>query len=170
MTRNRILIILLMALMTMAVVPAVHAQSVSDIDFDEMLDRLKPGTKGEDPIFGILLYGIFIIGVINMALIPDKQMLASMLNVTVLALALIFKLLVGDKAVYQSALLEPTDFVTFFLAVGLFVIPFIMAGMLRSHKGKSSKAILPAIFQGLIGLAYSALMFFEHIYDSSVQL
>jgi hypothetical protein len=42
--------------------------------------------------------------------------------------------------------------------------------MVRSHKGKPSKAVFPAIFQGLIGFAYSTLMFFEHIYDASVEL
>lgn len=147
MVRNRILIIMLLMLLVMTIVPSAYAQSTRDIDLNEALSNLGP-RSGEDLIWDVFLYAIFLIGMINMALIPDKQLFASMLNFAVIGCAVTAKLLVGEGG---SRVFDPLHFGTFILNVGMFVLPLIIAGMVRSVKGKPSKAIFPAAFQGLLG-------------------
>ena len=147
MVRNRILVIMLFILLIMAVVPSVYAQDTKDIDLNEALKNLGP-RSGQDLIWDIFLYAIFLIGLLNMALIPDKQLFAAMLNFAVIGLAVTAKLLVGEG---PSHVFDPLHFGTFILNVGMFVLPLIIAGMVRSVKGKPSKAIFPAAFQGLLG-------------------
>ncbi|PJF21818.1 MAG: hypothetical protein CUN56_09160 [Phototrophicales bacterium] len=81
-----------------------------------------------------------------------------MLNFTVIGLTVASKLLidvVNDGGYFNpSAILEPTDFAVLPMNVGIFVLPLIMAGMLRSVKGKPTKAIYPSMLMGLLGGAY----------------
>jgi len=123
MIRNRILIIMLLMLLVMAVVPAAHAQNTKDIDFNEVIKNLGP-RSGQDLIWDIFLYAIFLIGIVNMGLIPDKQLFPAMLNFGVIAMAVTAKLLVGE---HESAVFSPVHFGTFVLNVGMFVIPLIIA-------------------------------------------
>jgi hypothetical protein len=133
--------------MVMAVVPAAHAQNTKNIDLNEALSNLGP-RSGQDLIWDIFLYAIFLIGLLNMGLIPEKQLFPSMLNFGVIGMAVTAKLLVGEG---PSKVFDPLHFGTFILNVGMFIFPLIIAGMVRSVKGKPSKAIWPAAFQGLLG-------------------
>lgn len=151
MIRNRFSLgLLLLFIVTMIVSPAA-AQSAKDIDLGEVISNLGPRDGYE--IFDVFLYVIFFVGLITMGLIPEKQLFASLLNMSVIGMAIISKLLVGDT-VNTSAILAPDHFATFALNAGMFVVPFIVAGLVRSHKGKPSKAIMPAIFMGIVGGAY----------------
>ena len=132
-----------------AVMPA-QAQSTADLDFNDIIQALGP-RSGQDLLWDVLLYGIFLLGLINVVLIPDKQLFASMLNLLVMGLAIVSKLLVGTG---PNAILAPTDLPVLVLNVGMFTLPLIIAGMLRPVKGKSSKAMLPAILMGIMGGAY----------------
>jgi hypothetical protein len=138
---------MLFILLAMSVVSPVYAQGTKDIDFNEVIQNLGP-RSGQDLLWDIFLYAIFLIGIVNMGLIPDKQLFPAMLNFGVIAMAVTAKLLVGEG---ESKVLDPLHFGTFVLNVGMFVLPLIIAGMVRSVKGKPSKAIFPAAFQGLLG-------------------
>ena len=159
MTRNRMLMILLLGVCLLFVVSPALAQqrSIEDVNFDDIVDALGP-RNGQALLFDIMLYIIFILGVINSALIPDKQLFVAILNFTVIGLTVVSKLLIdvaNDGGVfYPSAILEPGDFAVLPINVGIFVIPLIMAGMLRSVKGKPSKALFPCLLMGLLGGAY----------------
>ncbi len=154
MKRHHIQVILLYLLLAFTAVPVTFAQSTSDLEFGDILNALGPRT-GEDLIFDILLYIIFFLTFINMFLIPDKQMFVTILNFTVMGFAIVSKLLIGD-----GLPLEATDLPVLVLNVGMFTIPLVIAGMLRSVKGKPSRAMLPAILTGLIGGGYFFLFWF----------
>ena len=150
---NRILMVTLLVLILLTPLSAIQAQGESrdDIYLSDVLSKLGP-RGGEDLLFDILLYTIFFVGMVNTALIPEKQLLASMLNFLVLGMVVVSKLVVGT--IENESVVEPDHLLTLPLHAGIFVVPLITAGMVRSHKGKASKAIIPAIFMGLLGGAY----------------
>lgn len=155
MSKRLILVVLAMAFFF--VMPVAAQTSGTDINFQDILDSLGPRT-GTALLFDILLYSIFFLGFINMMLIPDKQLFPSMLNFTILGLAIASKLLIevtADDPIFNpSAIMDATDFAVLPINVGMFVLPFIIAGMLRSVKGKPSKAVIPAILMGILGGVY----------------
>jgi len=139
--RNFVVVLLL----TFMTVSTAYAQSVS-IDFNQILARLGPRT-GTDLLFDILLYTIFGLGFVTMLLVPDKQLLASMIMVLVLFMAVLAKI----------ELFGPTDFAVFVINVGMWVLPWIVAGMVRAphrYKRVSPKAMLPGILTGILGAGY----------------
>lgn len=148
MKRKHLLLFVLFVFFLFVNVPALVAQSTTDLEFSDILDALGP-RSGQDLLWDIMLYLIFFLGVINMMLIPDKQMLPSLLNFTVMGLAIVSKLLVGS-----GRTIEPTDFPVLVFNAGMFVLPLVIAGMVRSVKGKPSKAIFPAMIMALLGGGY----------------
>ncbi len=150
MPRKHFYLILLYFLLAFLIVPVAHAQSTADLDFNDVIRELGP-RSGDELLWDIMLYFIFFLGLINTFLIPDKQIFPSMLNFLVMGLAIVSKLLVGDGRTIQ-----PTDFAVLILNVGMFVIPLIMAGMLRTYgrKGRAPRALIPCIMMGLTGGAY----------------
>jgi len=127
-------------------VPMVYAQP-TEVDFNALLSRLGP-RSGQDLIYDILLYLIFGLALVTMFLVPDKQLLSTMLMVVVMFFALLAKV----------ELFVPTDFAIFVLNVGMWVIPWIVAGMVRSpsrrYDNKMPKALVPAIITGFLGAGY----------------
>lgn len=142
--------IALILVFSLGAVTPVQAQSTADLDLNDIIQALGP-RSGQELLWDVLLYGIFLLGLINVMLIPDKQLFASMLNLLVMGLAVVSKLLVGTTS---SAILAPTDLPVLVLNVGMFTIPLIVAGMLRPVKGKRSKAMIPAILMGILGGVY----------------
>lgn len=134
---------IMLCMLLMILVPAVSAQiDTSSINFDEILARLAPRT-GNDLLFDLLLYGIFGLGFITMLLVPDKQLLPSMLMVLVLGMALLAKV----------ELFAPTDFAIFVINVGMWVIPWVVAGMVR-ERNRRPRAMVPGIIVGFLGAGY----------------
>lgn len=154
MTRKHLIIAMLYMLLSLTLVPSAFAQSTTDIEFSDIVDALGPRT-GTDLILDIFLYLIFFFGLINMFLISDKQLLPTMLNFTVMGLAIVSKLLVG-----REPGIEATAFAVLVLNVGIFVIPLIMAGMLRANKGKAPPAMPSSILMGLLGGGYFFMFWF----------
>jgi hypothetical protein len=111
----------------------------------QILARLAPRT-GTDLILDLMLYTLFGIGFITMILVPDKQMLPSILMLGVIMAALIAKL--------QYVGINVCDLVTFAVNVFMFAIPMLVAGMVRGRSGKTPKALWPAVLTGLIGGMY----------------
>jgi hypothetical protein len=111
----------------------------------QILARLAPRT-GTDLILDLMLYTLFGIGFITMILVPDKQMLPSILMLGVIMAALIAKL--------QYVGINVCDLATFAVNVFMFAIPMLVAGMVRGRSGKTPKALWPAVLTGLIGGMY----------------
>lgn len=150
MTRKHAIVLLLFVVLMLFWVPVTGAQqSLEDLDPQEIIDLLGPRT-GDDLIFDILLYLIFFMSIISMFLIPEKQLMATMLNFTVILLAVLSKILVGENAPY---ILEPTDLPVLPINAGMFVIPLMIAGMVRQRRG-SPPAMATGIITGLLGGTY----------------
>lgn len=111
----------------------------------QILARLAP-RPGTDLFLDLLLYSLFGIGFITMILVPDKQMLPSLLMLGVIMAALIAKL--------QYVGINYCDLATFVVNVFMFAIPMLVAGMVRSKAGKTPKALWPAVLTGILGGFY----------------
>jgi hypothetical protein len=158
-TRNHILWLVLVLVSALFMVsPAFAQDGGTNIRFEDIGQLLGPRT-GTNLLFDIMLYLLFFLGMVNSLLIPDKQLFQTMLNISVVAVAVLSKLLVGgtlydnfaDGFVYTF---PPCDFPVLIMNVWMFVIPLIVAGMLRSVKGKKTNAVPVSILMGLIGGAY----------------
>ncbi|GEM_PF-822528 len=157
-TRNHILWTILVLVSALFFVTPALAQDGTGIQLSDIGALLSP-REGNDLLFDIMLYLIFFLGMVNSLLIPDKQLFQTMLNISVVACAVISKLLVGG-VLYDTFdgvkvyTIPPCDFPVLIINVWMFVMPMIVAGMLRSVKGKKTQGIPVSIFMGLIGGAY----------------
>lgn len=171
MTRKHAIVLFLFFVLLLFSVPVAGAQQgLEDLDPQEILDLLAPRTENqEDLLFDILLYLIFFMSIISMFLIPDKQLMATMLNFVVILLAVLSKILVGDVAPY---ILEPTDLPVLPINAGMFVIPLMIAGMVRQRRG-SPPAMITGIITGLLGGTYFFLFWFlkqrDYVSDEVMQ-
>lgn len=142
MTLKRTLGFALLMMAALVLVPASQAQ-VQDLNLQDVISRLAPASGGNELIFDILRYLIFFVGFITMMLVPDKQLTPSLLMVAVIGMAILSKLNV----------FRPDDLASLGLNCGMFVIPLIVAGLLRG-RGKTPRALLPAILTGMLGGGY----------------
>ncbi|HEX2621877.1 MAG TPA: hypothetical protein VHL11_17090, partial [Phototrophicaceae bacterium] len=60
---------------------------------------------------------------------------------------------IGMVVIAKLEIFDPLELGTLALNVGIFVIPLIVAGMLRG-RGKTPKALMPAILTGMLGGGY----------------
>jgi hypothetical protein len=141
MSTKRLLAFLALFFLYALLVPSVQAQP--DINFQDIVAKLGPARQMPYLLFDIMRYLIFILAFITMLFVPDKQLLASLLMTAVLGMVVLAKL----------DIFEPTDLPTLALNCGIFVIPLIVAGMLRG-RGKTPRALAPAILTGLLGGGY----------------
>jgi hypothetical protein len=156
-TRNHILWTILVLVSALFMVSPALAQD-SSIQLEDIGALLSP-RQGNDLLFDIMLYLLFFLGMVNSLLIPDKQLFQTMLNISVVACAIISKLLVGGVLYdtfdgVRNYTIPPCDFPVLIINVWMFVMPMIVAGMLRSVKGKKTQGIPVSIFMGLIGGAH----------------
>lgn len=142
MSIKRFLTFLALSFALVLLVPTLQAQP-SEINLQEVIARLGPANTMPDLLFDILRYLIFILAFITLILVPDKQLLASLLVTAVLGMVVLAKL----------EIFSPIELPTLALNVGIFVIPLIVAGMLRG-RGKTPRALVPAILTGLLGGGY----------------
>lgn len=168
MSRRFILLSALFFALMLLIVPAPALAQVENINFDDLLASLGP-RDGRALIYDVLLYMIFFIAFINQFLIPDKQLPITVLNFIVMGLALALKLLVEVPTNVNdftcnfrppNSVFIPNDYAVFFMNVGIFLAPLLMAGGLRSVKGKSSKAVAPSIFLAILSGSYMAAFWF----------
>ena len=151
-SRNSLYIIYLFCLALLFIVPNALAQS-GDLEFGDILDALGP-RDGDELLWDILLYLIFFTSIVTMFLVPDKQLSASLLNFTVIFLAVISKLLVSTA---PDAAISPCDLPVLGINAGMFALPLIMAGMVRNANSKkvgSPAAMMTGIATGFMGGAY----------------
>ncbi|NJL54648.1 hypothetical protein HC928_05230 [bacterium] len=164
MPRKHALILILFVLLSLLVVPIAGAQELEDLDVQDIINALGP-REGEDLLFDVLLYAIFFMSILSMFLIPDKQLLATMLNFVVILMAVLSKVLVDDT---PSAVLEPTDLPVLPMNAAMFVLPIIIAGMVRQRRG-TPPAAYTGLITGVLGAAYFFLFWFlkQNGYESS---
>lgn len=149
MPRRHFFIVLLYLFLMMVWVPVVSAQGTQELDFDQIVAAIGPRTGDPQKLmWDIFLYLIFFVALVNMFIIPDKQLMVTILNFIVMAFAVVSKLLVGN-----GTLLEVDELPVLVLNVGMFVVPLIMAGALR-NVGKKPPNRWPSLIMGALGGGY----------------
>lgn len=141
MIHRRLAFLLLIALLALSVTPVAFAQDTSQLSGD-LLARLAP-RQGQNLLFDIMLYAIFFMSLITTALIPDKQLFPTLIMTAVMGMAVISKL----------EIFTPDNFGTLVLNAGMFTLPLIVAGLVRSRHG-TPKAMAPSALTGLLGGGY----------------
>lgn len=151
--------LLIVVSMIFMVSPAMAQGTGTSIELSD-IGRLLSPRQGTYLLFDILLYLIFFFGMVNTLLIPDKQLFQSLINISVVGCAILSKLLVGG-ILYSNIdeygnffTFPPCDFPVLIINVWMFVAPLLVAGLLRSVKGKRTKALEVSILMGLLGGAY----------------
>jgi len=121
---------------------------------EQILQALRPDTIG-----AIFIYTILLLSVLMTILTPDGNDMATNLQFAVIFFCVLDLLRGGVSFPIPGA--DDAGFFTFFLHVGMFVIPFIIAGTVRK-KGRQGGAVLPvAVLTGVIALVYAAGAFFD---------
>lgn len=122
-----------------------------NINFQDVIELLKPGT-GQVLVWSIFLYIIFFFALITLFLMPNKNMVPTLLVAGVLLFAIVAKLSVSAPNVRgMRPVMRPTDFGMFVINVGMFVFPLIAVGMTRARKNRT---VAPAILTALAGAVY----------------
>ena len=150
--RNTFNVLYLLFLALFFIVPNALAQT-NDINPDDIIAAQDP-RSGNGLILDIFLYLIFLFCIINMFLVPDKQLTPALMNFTVLFLAVISKLLVSAEVNDASAIIGPCDLPVLGINATMFAFPLIMAGMVRTKKVGSPPALFTGIITGLLGGSY----------------
>lgn len=163
MLQKRIYLAVLLLFISLLLAPVASAQS-TEVDFQQILRSLGPRTEGyssEYLFFDILLYVIFFLSMVNMFLIPDKQLSVSLLNFAVILFVVFSKVGVAsafnDPATrHPSAILGMCALPVLAINAAIFVLPLIIAGMVRktSKFGGTPPSLFIAALTGLIGGAY----------------
>ena len=95
---------------------------MGSLDFQDIIALLGPGT-GQVLIWSLFLYVIFFFALITLLVMPDKNMVPTLLIASVLLFAIIAKLSV--TAPVSQAIFKPTDFGMYVINVGMLVFPLI---------------------------------------------
>ncbi|MCU0496527.1 MAG: hypothetical protein MUF87_04145 [Anaerolineae bacterium] len=144
MQKKHLFALLELFMLLVVFVPLSYAQS--DVDTQALLNALAPRNEMPYLLIDILLYAIFILGMITMFLVPDKQLLPGLLMVAVVGTSVISKIAVSEP----RTIFSPCDLPVLGINTFMFVIPLIVAGMVRA-RGKTPAALAPGILTGLVG-------------------
>lgn len=125
------------------------AIAAMDINFQDILFLLGP-SSGE-LIWNILLYILFVLAIIMLFAMPDKNLLPTLLVATVLLSIVVSKLNISISPT-SAAIFPPRDFIQFTLNAVIFIFPLLVAGMVRAKK--KGQIVAPAILSGLLGGVY----------------
>lgn len=116
------------------------------IDLSEIGRLLGPG---DHMLWAVFLYLIFGFGLLTLILIPDKNLIATLVTASVLLFALIAKLSLAAP----NPILETREFGFLIINAWMGIMPFMVAGMMRTRK-RSNPALVPALITGFIGTGY----------------
>jgi hypothetical protein len=122
-----------------------------EVNTQDILKLLALG-EGQNIIWSILLYIIFVFGLITLFSIPDKNMIPTLLTASVLLMAIVAKVSLASG----DPILSKKSFGMMLINVGMAALPFMVAGMVRAY-GRRSKAQGPAIMGGIFGLLYFSM-------------
>ena len=124
------------------------------IDFQEIFNYLSLVPTGPviQPVilFSLLIYIIFVLALITLFVMPDKNLVSTLLTAGVLMAAVIAKLITGGAVIPGF---RPAQFGMLIINVLPFLFPFLVAGMTRTRK-RSNPVIPLGILTGIFGGIY----------------
>jgi hypothetical protein len=123
---------------------------------NQVLEIIRPETMGD-----LFIYAIFLLTVLNLAFIPEKNDLPVYLHYAVILMCILDLLREGAALPIQGT--GDTGFFTFLLHIGMFIAPMLSAGAIRLPKGKrgTNYARMIAVLITLIALLYAVGSFAE---------
>ncbi len=107
-------------------------------------------------LFSLLIYIIFVLALITLFVMPDKNLVSTLLTAGVLMAAVIAKLITGGALIQGF---RPAQFGMLVINVIPFLFPFLVAGMTRTRK-RSNPVIPLGILTGIFGGIYFFLFWF----------
>lgn len=131
---------------------------MGNINFQQIIDLLLP--TSQTLIFDIMLYIIFFLSLIALFLMPDKNMVPTLLIAAVLLFAIVAKLSLGAIYGPGDPIFQRTDFGMLVINAGMLTFPLIAVGLTRSRKG--AKSTPPAVLAALVGGVYFVLFWLIH--------
>lgn len=118
---------------------------------DSILNVLRPENFGD-----YIVYTVLILAMISSGLIPEKSQNARWVMTVVLLCCVLIKFRLHESLGIER---EFVDFALMMLALGMGVLPYIAAALIRSPK-RSQRAAMPlSIFTGIVGSLYVLLFF-----------
>jgi hypothetical protein len=101
-----------------------------------------------------LLYFIFFFALITMLVMPDKNLVPTLLIAAVLIAAVVAKLSLSAR----PPIIRSDDFLMYVLNVSTFVFPLLVAGLVRAKK--KGRVVPAAIMTSLFGGVYFFMFWF----------
>jgi uncharacterized MnhB-related membrane protein len=114
------------------------------------------GPQSGDLVFNIFLYLIFFLALIMLFIMPDKNLLPTLLCSTVLLCAIIAKLSLSAPA--SQAILSRREFGMLIINIVMMLFPLLVAGMVRT-RARRNPVVPLGIFTFIIGALYTATYF-----------
>jgi hypothetical protein len=128
---------------------------MGNVNFQDILNLLAPG-GGQDFIWSIFLYIIFILAMITLFTIPDKNMISTLLMASVMLMAIVAKISLASA----DPILRRKEFGMMVVNVLMGVFPLLVFGMVRSSSKRKFAGAPLAIIGGLLGFAYFFMFWF----------
>lgn len=122
------------------------------ISLQEILFLLGPNSG--ELVWNIFLYVLFFLALVTLLMMPDKNLIPTLLMSAVLLATLVAKLSLSSRT---RPLLDEREFGMLIINIIPFIFPLLTAGTIRAKK---TKARAPAILTGLIGAVYFFLFWF----------
>lgn len=107
------------------------------------------GPSQDRLVFDIMLYIMFFLALITMFMQSEKTMLPTLIMASVMLMTVLAKLRVLDNV---RVLVDNVGLGALMINIGMFVLPWIVAGMTKNPKSRPF-----AILGGIIGLAHMFL-------------
>lgn len=129
------------------------------INLNEILNYISltpAGGLANSTLFSLILYVIFSLALLALVLMPDKNLLPTLLIAGVLLAAVIGKLITAGANIGGF---RPREFGTLIVNVIPFLFPMLVAGMVRTRK-RSNPVVPLGILTGILGGVYFFLFWF----------
>ena len=131
---------------------------MGNINFQQIIDLLMP--TSQTMLFDIMLYIIFFLTLIALFLVPNKNMVPTLLIAASMLFAIVAKLSLGAIYGPGDPIFQRTDFGMLVINAGMFTFPLVAVGLTRTRK--SAKSTPPAVLAALVAGAYFALFWLIH--------
>ncbi len=117
---------------------------------NQVVEIIRPETMGD-----LFVYGIFLLSMLNLAFIPEKNDLPVYLHYAIILMCILDLLREGAALPIEGT--GDTGFFTFMLHIGMFLAPMVSAGAIRLPKGKrgTNYSRMIAILVTMIAMLYA---------------
>ena len=114
-------------------------------------------------IWDVFVYLLFFMTLVMLILIPDKNIQPTTLMTVVLLLLIIDKVRPKNGGEFLIEGFDNGGFGTLLIHIGIAILPFIAAGLVRGRSQKDRRAMPLGVLTGIIGMVYAFAFFMSNI-------